>query len=189
MAPLRGRGLSLSSRGIEFVEMEHNRQQAHCCGSVLSLVADPDVLRFLLIFLVFDLLYRLVAMLDAYRLGVDASVGSSGTRMLSMAGLVALVVVLVGSHVAIAQPVMFANDVYAAIEANAGDDSEVLTPEELVELGGEDFIVAVDVDERLVEQLRRRTVDGVAHLRPVDGDDEEVAVAFGGGVLAHGRRR
>jgi len=27
--------------GIEFVEMEHNRQQAHCCGSVLSLVADP----------------------------------------------------------------------------------------------------------------------------------------------------
>jgi len=27
--------------GIEFVEMEHNRQQAHCCGSVMSLVADP----------------------------------------------------------------------------------------------------------------------------------------------------
>jgi hypothetical protein len=29
--------------GIELVEMEHNRQHAHCCGSVLSLVADPDV--------------------------------------------------------------------------------------------------------------------------------------------------
>ena len=27
--------------GLEFVEMEHNRQEAHCCGSVLSLVADP----------------------------------------------------------------------------------------------------------------------------------------------------
>jgi Fe-S oxidoreductase/FAD/FMN-containing dehydrogenase len=27
--------------GLEFVEMEHNRQQAHCCGSVMSLVADP----------------------------------------------------------------------------------------------------------------------------------------------------
>ncbi len=27
--------------GLEFVEMEHNREQAHCCGSVLSLVADP----------------------------------------------------------------------------------------------------------------------------------------------------
>jgi hypothetical protein len=29
--------------GIEFVEMEHNRENAHCCGSVLSLVADPPV--------------------------------------------------------------------------------------------------------------------------------------------------
>ncbi len=29
--------------GLEFVEMEHNRDQAHCCGSVLSLVADPSV--------------------------------------------------------------------------------------------------------------------------------------------------
>jgi len=27
--------------GIDFVEMEHNRQEAHCCGSVLSLVDDP----------------------------------------------------------------------------------------------------------------------------------------------------
>jgi len=29
--------------GIEFVEMEHHHQEAHCCGSVLSLVSDPDV--------------------------------------------------------------------------------------------------------------------------------------------------
>ena len=27
--------------GATFVEMEHNREQGHCCGSVLSLVADP----------------------------------------------------------------------------------------------------------------------------------------------------
>jgi hypothetical protein len=27
--------------GIKFVEMEHNHQEAHCCGSVMSLVADP----------------------------------------------------------------------------------------------------------------------------------------------------
>ncbi len=27
--------------GVEFVEMEHNHQEAHCCGSVMSLVADP----------------------------------------------------------------------------------------------------------------------------------------------------
>ncbi len=27
--------------GLEFVEMAHNREQGHCCGSVMSLVADP----------------------------------------------------------------------------------------------------------------------------------------------------
>ncbi len=27
--------------GLEFTEMEHNRQEGHCCGSVMSLVADP----------------------------------------------------------------------------------------------------------------------------------------------------
>jgi LCP family protein required for cell wall assembly len=127
---------------------------------LIELVADPDVLRFLLIFLVFDLLYRLVAMLDAYRLAVDASVGNASTRMLSMAGLVALVVVLVGSHVAIAQPVMFANDVYAAIEANAGDDSAVLTPEELVELGGDDFVLPIE------ELDQQPTADPGAPLDP-----------------------
>lgn len=29
--------------GIEFVEMEHNREQAHCCGGVITLVDNPDV--------------------------------------------------------------------------------------------------------------------------------------------------
>ncbi|MFH1169425.1 MAG: FAD-binding and (Fe-S)-binding domain-containing protein [Chloroflexota bacterium] len=29
--------------GVEFVEMEHNREQAHCCGSVLTLIKDPPV--------------------------------------------------------------------------------------------------------------------------------------------------
>ncbi len=28
--------------GIEFVEMEHNREHAHCCGSVLTLLENPD---------------------------------------------------------------------------------------------------------------------------------------------------
>jgi Fe-S oxidoreductase/FAD/FMN-containing dehydrogenase len=27
--------------GLELVEMEHNREHGHCCGSVMSLVADP----------------------------------------------------------------------------------------------------------------------------------------------------
>lgn len=29
--------------GTEFVEMEFNREQAHCCGSVLTLLSDPQV--------------------------------------------------------------------------------------------------------------------------------------------------
>jgi Fe-S oxidoreductase/FAD/FMN-containing dehydrogenase len=28
--------------GVEFVEMEHNREHAHCCGSVLTLLENPD---------------------------------------------------------------------------------------------------------------------------------------------------
>ncbi|MGQ9684009.1 MAG: FAD-binding and (Fe-S)-binding domain-containing protein, partial [Anaerolineae bacterium] len=28
--------------GLELVEMEHNREDAHCCGAVLSLVENPD---------------------------------------------------------------------------------------------------------------------------------------------------
>jgi Fe-S oxidoreductase len=29
--------------GAELVEMEHNRQEAHCCGSVITLIKEPDV--------------------------------------------------------------------------------------------------------------------------------------------------
>jgi Fe-S oxidoreductase/FAD/FMN-containing dehydrogenase len=29
--------------GVELREMEHNREQAHCCGSVLSLISEPEV--------------------------------------------------------------------------------------------------------------------------------------------------
>lgn len=29
--------------GVEYREMEHNREKAHCCGSVLSLVSEPEV--------------------------------------------------------------------------------------------------------------------------------------------------
>jgi Fe-S oxidoreductase/FAD/FMN-containing dehydrogenase len=29
--------------GVRFVEMEHNRERAHCCGSVLTLIKDPPV--------------------------------------------------------------------------------------------------------------------------------------------------
>jgi hypothetical protein len=29
--------------GVKFVEMAHNREQAHCCGSVLTLIKEPPV--------------------------------------------------------------------------------------------------------------------------------------------------
>jgi Fe-S oxidoreductase len=29
--------------GVKFVEMEHNRERAHCCGSVMTLIKDPPV--------------------------------------------------------------------------------------------------------------------------------------------------
>ncbi len=29
--------------GVNFVEMEHNRENAHCCGSVLTLIKDPPI--------------------------------------------------------------------------------------------------------------------------------------------------
>jgi Fe-S oxidoreductase len=29
--------------GVEFVEMEHNREWAHCCGSVFTLIKEPPV--------------------------------------------------------------------------------------------------------------------------------------------------
>ncbi len=82
-------------------------------GELVELVANPDVLNAMLIFLVVDLVYRLLALLDAYRLATDRSVGSGATRLASTAGLIALVVVLVGSHVVVARPIFFATDLYA----------------------------------------------------------------------------
>jgi LCP family protein required for cell wall assembly len=99
---------------------------------------DPAVLSGVIAFLVVDFFYRLLALLDAYRLASDPGVGSTTSRMLSSAGLVVIIVVLVGSHVAVAQPVFFASDTLKDI-SDAGDDSEVLTAEELAARGGEDF--------------------------------------------------
>ncbi len=119
---------------------------------IIELVADPDFLNALLVFLVFDLLYRLAAVIDAYRLARDRTIGNASTRILSTAGLLALMVVLVGSHIAIARPVLFATDLYAAIEQNAGDESEVLSAEELVKQGGDEFVL---ITEELTQQEKR----------------------------------
>jgi len=37
------RELIKSIPGVKFVEMEHNRENAHCCGSVLTLIKEPPV--------------------------------------------------------------------------------------------------------------------------------------------------
>ena len=135
-------------------------------NDLIELVADPDFLNALLVFLVFDLIYRLIAVLDAYRLAVDKSVGTAATRALSMGGLVALMVVLVGSHVAVAQPVLFATDVYDAITENAGDDTEVLTPDELVEQGGDDFELIVDELEEVPTEPPETAAGADASIEP-----------------------
>ncbi len=106
-------------------------------SDLVKLAADPDVLNAMLIILVVDVIYRFLAMLDAYRLATDGSVGSAITRTASTAGLVALMVVLVGSHVVVARPIFFATDLYKDIGDNAGDTSEVLTDEEIAQLGEE----------------------------------------------------
>jgi len=37
------RQLIESIPGVKLVEMEHNREEAHCCGSVLTLIKDPPI--------------------------------------------------------------------------------------------------------------------------------------------------
>ena len=127
---------------------------------------DPDVLTGALVFIGFDFFYRLFAMLDAWRLASDPTVGNGASRTLSMAGLAALVVVLVGSHVAVAQPVFFATDTINEITGNAGDESEVLSEDELLAEGGEDF-------EIITAELEQQETPG-ASAEP-DGPDEPVA--------------
>jgi len=117
-------------------------------GELVELVADPDVLDRMLLFLVFDFFYRLIAMLDAYRLAGDPGVGSSGSRVLSTAGLMALIVVLVGSHIVVAQPIFIATDLYARTTENAGDDTEVVSVQELDTLG-EDFQLITEELEQI----------------------------------------
>lgn len=106
----------------------------------VAALADPDVLIGVIGFIVLDLLYRLAAVLDAYRLARDPAVGSTATRMLSTVGLVAISVVLVASHVVLAQPVLLISDTIDAIAENAGDDSEIVDLDRLA-AQNEDFLL------------------------------------------------
>ena len=91
-----------------------------------------------------DLLYRLAAVFDAYRLARDPRVGSSGSRMLSTVGLLGVILVLIASHVAVAQPVSVGYDIINQATSNSGDESEV-------------------PDEALVENI-----EGFEHLRETE---------------------
>jgi LCP family protein required for cell wall assembly len=87
-----------------------------------EVAVDPTPFLFILLV---DFVYRLAAVLDAWRLASDRSVGTSRTRRLSVGGLVAVVAVLLASHVALAQPVLLANDLVEDLTTGSGDDSEI----------------------------------------------------------------
>jgi LCP family protein required for cell wall assembly len=118
-------------------------------SEIVFQLADPAVLSLVLGGIVIDLLYRLLALLDAYRLARDPSIGSAGTRLLSGAGLVALLVVLLASHVAIAQPVLLGMDTINDITGNAGDDSELPDMDALA-AENPDFVLNLEGLEQLV---------------------------------------
>ncbi len=92
---------------------------------IVTSFADPAMLQWVFVGLAVDLLYRLLAVLDAWRLARDPSVGSGGTRMLSVLGLVGIIVVLLGSHVAVAQPVFIARDTINDVTENSGDQTDI----------------------------------------------------------------
>ena len=118
-------------------------------SEIVFQLADPAVLSVVLGGIVFDLLYRLLALIDAWRLARDPGVGSAGTRMLSGAGLVAIVVVLLASHVAIAQPVLLGIDTINDITGNAGDESEIADLDALA-ADNPDFVLNFEGLEPLV---------------------------------------
>jgi LCP family protein required for cell wall assembly len=98
---------------------------------VLANLVDPDVLLAVLGIILIDLLYRLAALVDAWRLARVPRVGSAGARMLSTAGLAAVMIVLVASHVAVAQPVLFVYDSISSFDGEGGDITPIPTIEDL----------------------------------------------------------
>jgi LCP family protein required for cell wall assembly len=89
---------------------------------LLARLVDPDVLSVVLLVVVFDALYRLAAVLDAWRLARDPLVGTNKTRTASALGVVAIALVLLSSHIAMAAPVRVAQDVVGAFDGG-GDTS------------------------------------------------------------------
>jgi LCP family protein required for cell wall assembly len=90
----------------------------------LAQLTDPDVLMVVLLLVVLDGLYRLAAVLDAWRLGRDRFVGTPTTRTASLLGVGAIALVLVSSHMAVAMPVRLAQDVVGTLDGG-GDTSAI----------------------------------------------------------------
>jgi polyisoprenyl-teichoic acid--peptidoglycan teichoic acid transferase len=92
---------------------------------LLARLIDPNVLTAILLLLAVDALYRVLAMLDAWRLARDPLVGTPTTRVASALGVVAVLLVLAGSHIAVAWPVRLAQDVVGSFDGEGGDTSAV----------------------------------------------------------------
>ena len=97
---------------------------------LLAQLVDPDVLTTVMLLIVFDALYRLAAVLDAWRLARDPLVGTPTTRAASSLGVIVIAAVLIGSHVAVAMPVRLAQDVVGTFDGG-GDTSAIPELDEL----------------------------------------------------------
>jgi len=102
--------------------------------ALLGFLIDPTVLDAVFVINLGILLYRLVAIVDAYRVAEYLNAGGSGdgrTRParfgrnpLSIAGLLAIILVMAGSHVVVARYDVLAKDVLDSGCIFVGDDSK-----------------------------------------------------------------
>ena len=105
---------------------------------LVTLVVNPTVLTSVFVLNIIALLYRLVAIIDAYRVTayINAHAASGDGRLgpaklplnpLSIAGLIAIVLVMTGTHVAVARYDMMAMDLFEGgcifIGDEQGDDA------------------------------------------------------------------
>lgn len=94
-------------------------------GGFLAQFVAPSWLMGTLAAIVIDLVYRLAAVVDAYRLATrqPASQSALPLRAASAAGLIGVVLVLLLSHVAVARPIYLAYDALSSI--GGGDGSPI----------------------------------------------------------------
>ncbi len=85
---------------------------------------QPDILLGILLLLVVDLVYRAACVVDAFRMAGRRGEGAVGPGILSAAGLVAVLAVLMVSHVAIARPVMVARDAIVDVTGGTVDEPD-----------------------------------------------------------------